>query len=55
MRDDPIDRSDALFIIRSAALTAEDIRAAVARAVLPESEEIHEQFASASARLLKSL
>lgn len=55
MRDDPIDRSDALFIVRSAALTAEDVRAAVARAVLPESEEIHEQFASASARLLKSL
>ena len=55
MRDDPIDQSDALFVIRRARLSADDIRAAIARVVLPDSEEVHEQFLSASARLLKAL
>jgi len=55
MRDDPIDQSDAFFIVRRARLSAEDIRAAIARVVLPDSEEVREQFQSASARLLKAL
>ena len=55
MRDDPIDHSDALFIVQAACLHAEDVRAAIDRAVLPSSEDVREQFASASARLLASL
>ena len=55
MRDDTIDQSDALFIVRRAPLSAESIRAAIARAVLPDSVEIREQFLSASARLLRAI
>lgn len=55
MRDDPIDHTDALFIVRRAGLEPGRIRSAVEEAVMPESEEVREQFALASARLLHAL
>lgn len=55
MRDDPIDHADALFIADRAGLGPQDIRSAVSRARLPESEEVREQFALASSRLLSAL
>jgi len=55
MRDDPIDRSDAWFIVQSGGLSRDDVAAAVRRARLPRSEEVREQFAVASKRLLDRL
>ncbi len=55
MRDDPIDRADALFIAQSAGLGIADITAAIARARLPESPEIQEQLQLASEKLLSAL
>lgn len=55
MRDDPIDRSDALFIVRRAGLSREEIESAIQRARIPDSSEVREQFALASSRLLQSL
>ena len=55
MRDDPIDHADALFIVRRARLVPDQIRVALERAVLPESAEVREQFAGASARLWGAL
>jgi hypothetical protein len=55
MRDDPIDRTDALFIVRSGGFTAEQITRAISAARLPASPEVAEQFHAATARLLSSL
>jgi hypothetical protein len=55
MRDDPIDQSDARFIVSRAGLKEAGIRAALKAARVPDSEEIREQFALASERLLASL
>ena len=55
MRDDPIDQADALFIVRETGLTKAAIEDAVRRVRLPASEEVAEQFAGASARLLARL
>lgn len=55
MRDDPIDRSDALFIVRESGLHRNTIEAAIRRARVPACTEIREQFAIASKRLLESL
>lgn len=54
MRDDPIDLSDARYIVRQSGLTRDALQAAVRSARIPDSDEIHEQFALAAARLLKS-
>lgn len=53
MRDDPQDLQDALFIVRSAGLTASDIRQALQDARFPSVPEVVEQFRAASDRLLK--
>ena len=55
MRDDPIDLSDARFIVRAGRLTRESITAAIACARLPASPEVREQFALASRRLLAGI
>lgn len=55
MRDDPLDRSDALFIIERAALRLEEVEAALARARIPGIPEIREQFEIASRKVLEAL
>ena len=55
MRDDPIDRSDALFIISCAALDQSDIESAIGSARVPNVPEIREQFELASKKLLDAL
>jgi hypothetical protein len=55
MRDDPVDQSDAAFIALQSGLTQPAIEAAIRAARVPAAEEIQEQFALASARLLKRL
>ena len=44
MRDDPIDRMDALVIVKSAPLTPDQIRNAIQKARIPAIPEIAEQF-----------
>jgi hypothetical protein len=48
MRDDPIDRNDARFIIRNGNLSPEAIQAAIRSARVPPIPEIQEQFARCS-------
>ncbi len=55
MRDDPLDRSDALFIVSSADLSLSDIEQAISEARIPDAPEIHEQFEFASKKLLNAL
>lgn len=55
MRDDPIDRADAQFIGRIANLGVSEIAAAIAKARVPDSPEIQEQFEIACRRLLTML
>jgi hypothetical protein len=55
MRDDPQDRQDALFIVRTAGLDFPRIEAALQDARLPDSPEIREQFAAASRYLFDAL
>ena len=55
MRDDPIDHVDAKFIVESAAIERAALQDAIGRARIPDSEELREQFARASARLLATL
>ena len=52
MRDDPIDRADAQFIVEAAHLSLLDITQAIAAARVPEIPEIQEQFKLASRKLL---
>ena len=52
MRDDPIDRADAQFIVEAAHLSLSDITQAIAAARVPEIPEIQEQFKLASRKLL---
>jgi hypothetical protein len=44
MRDDPIDRADARFIVQSAPLSPDEINAAIRAARVPAVPEIEEQF-----------
>ena len=53
MRDDPIDRTDALFIVQSAPLTPEQIRRAIREARVPPVPEIVEQFERCARRFLR--
>ena len=55
MRDDPIDHADAMFIVRRTALGRPEIECALREARIPDSVEIREQFARATARLLQAL
>jgi len=55
MRDDPIDRTDALFIVTRAGLTPADVKQAIREARVPDVPEIREQFQLSSKRLLHSL
>ena len=55
MRDDPLDRADALFIVRSSGLTIPMIKEAMALARIPDVSEIREQFAAAGTKLLVSV
>ena len=55
MRDDPLDRSDALFIVQAGRLTRSEIEQAIALARVPDVAEIHEQFELAKRRLLDHL
>ena len=50
MRDDPIDRMDAMFIVKSAPLTSDQIRNAIRNARIPKVPEIVEQFKSCASR-----
>ncbi len=53
MRDDPQDQQDAWFIIQSASLGQADVVRVLGEARVPEIQELKEQFALASQRLLK--
>lgn len=55
MRNDPIDRTDALFIVRAAGLTRTQIQQALTEARVPALTEIQEQFALAQQALLTAL
>lgn len=55
MRNDPIDHSDALFIVRRSGLSQAQISSGLSRARVPDIPEIVEQFTACSSRLLKSL
>jgi hypothetical protein len=44
MRDDPVDRSDAQFIIKSASLERKDIERAIQQARIPEVSEVADEF-----------
>ena len=50
MRDDPIDRMDARFIIESGQLSRDQIRRAIQSARVPSIPEIEEQFKRCSTR-----
>ncbi len=52
MRDDPIDRMDAQFIIESGRLTPEQVYNAIKSARIPTVPEIAEQFERCSRRFL---
>lgn len=52
MRDDPLDRADALFIVDAAPLTQEQIQVAIRSARVPAIPEIEEQFRLCSRRFL---
>jgi hypothetical protein len=52
MRDDPIDRSDALFIVKSAAFTPDQIRRVIREARVPPIPEIVEQFERCTRRFM---
>jgi hypothetical protein len=52
MRVDPQDLDDARFIIRESGLTSNDIRSLVARARIPDSAELREQFQLCSSALI---
>ena len=55
MRDDPIDQSDARFIVDAAGLTPEEVKRVIASARVPDAAEIREQFELATRRLLASI
>jgi len=55
MRDDPLDHSDALFIASRAQFTRQDVEVIIAEARIPAADEIAEQFAIASKRLLDAI
>ena len=55
MRDDPIDRADALFIVQAARLSPAQIRAAIQEARIPMVPEIMEQFNQCSRRFLQAM
>ncbi|MFW6152547.1 MAG: hypothetical protein ACOC6C_06180 [Verrucomicrobiota bacterium] len=55
MRDDPLDRWDALFIVSAANLTIFEIEDAIANARVPDSAEVKEEFELASRKLLDEL
>lgn len=52
MRDDPIDRMDALFIVKAAPLAPDQIRRAIREARVPHIPEIVEQFEKCASRFL---
>jgi hypothetical protein len=53
MRDDPIDRGDALYIAKAAHFSESRIRDLIQAARVPDIPEIKEQFRICSARILK--
>jgi hypothetical protein len=55
MRDDPLDQSDARLIVTRAGLVRREVEEAIREARLPQAEEVREQFALASERLLRVL
>lgn len=55
MRDDPIDQADATFICSRAGFSREDVQELVARARIPTTPEIQEQFVICSKKLIASL
>ena len=55
MRDDPIDREDALFIVSCAGLSRADVEKALPEARIPDVPEIREQFELSSKKLLDAL
>ena len=52
MRDDPIDRTDALFIVNAAPRSPAEIRHAIESARIPAIPEVAEQFEKCSRRFL---
>jgi hypothetical protein len=52
MRDDPIDRQDALFIVKSVSLTPDQIRRSIREARIPAVAEIAEQFERCASHFL---
>jgi hypothetical protein len=53
MRDDPIDRADAAFIVQAGGLTQAEIRHAIRSARVPAIPEIQEQFDVCARRFLQ--
>jgi hypothetical protein len=52
MRDDPIDRADAMFIVQAASLSSDQIRSAILAARVPSVPEIEEQFRICARRFM---
>lgn len=55
MRDDPLDRADAVFIVKACGLRRSVIAEAISEARVPDVPEIREQFEVARQRLLDAL
>ena len=55
MRDDPLDRSDAQFLVRHNGWLRDDVQAVFAQARIPDIAELREQFAICSEKLLKEM
>jgi hypothetical protein len=53
MREDPLDQSDARFIVSRAGFSRDDVLAALARARVPAIPEIQTEFKMCADRLLK--
>lgn len=55
LRDDPLDREDALFICGRAGFGQKKLRSLFAEARIPDVPEIREQFEIATTRLIDAL
>jgi len=55
MRDDPVDQTDARFIVERACLSQNQIREAIRSARVPDDADVREQFARCFAKFLQPL
>ncbi len=55
MRDDPLDRSDAQFLVRHNGWSRDEVQVLFSRARIPDIPELREQFAICCEKLLKEM